>query len=115
MQKSILFSLLIGFSFIAQSQNIKIINASTKKAIENVYLYNDKTSTTSSTSGEADLSQFSKDAIIFFQHPSFQNLHLTYKKIVENKFLVELHPQLFKINEVTVAANKWEQIPMKCL
>jgi len=111
MQKSILLSLFIGFSFIAQSQNIKIINASTKKTIENVYVYTDKTSTTSSTRGEADLSQFSEDAIIFFQHPSFQNSHLTYKQIVENKFLVELHPQLFKINEVTVAANKWEQNP----
>ncbi|MGZ2368571.1 TonB-dependent receptor plug domain-containing protein [Ancylomarina sp. YFZ004] len=111
MQKSILFCLFVGFSFLSQSQNIKIINASTQKSIENVYLYTKKTSTTSSYKGEADISQFSKDAIIFFQHPSFQNSHLTYKKIAQNKFIVELYPQLFKINEVTIAANKWEQNP----
>jgi hemoglobin/transferrin/lactoferrin receptor protein len=111
MQKIILIFFLLIYSLVSQSQNIRIIDTSTKKSIEDVYLYTKKTSTTSTNKGEADLSSFSKDAIIVFQHPSFQNLHLTYKKIAENNFIVELFPQLFKINEVTIAANKWEQNP----
>ena len=79
--------------------------------IEDVYLYTKSSSANSSSKGEADLSHFSKDAIIFFQHPSFQNLHLTYTEIEGNSFIVELTPQLFNINEVTIAANKWEQNP----
>ena len=109
MQKSILFCLFLTFSFI--SQNIKIRNAATKAPIEDVYLYTKTSSANSSSKGEADLSHFSKDAIIFFQHPSFQNLHLTYAEIEGNRFIVELTPQLFNINEVTIAANKWEQNP----
>ena len=111
MQKSILFCLFLTFSFISQSQNIKIRNAATKAPIEDVYLYTKTSSANSSSKGEADLSHFSKDAIIFFQHPSFQNLHLTYAEIEGNRFIVELTPQLFNINEVTIAANKWEQNP----
>lgn len=103
--------LLLISTLASKSQKIKIINASTKKAVEDVYIYTQKSSTTSLAKGEADLSSFSKDAIIFFQHPSFQNRHLTYKKIIEYDFIVQLTPQLFKINEVTIAANKWEQNP----
>jgi len=111
MQKLILICLLLISTFASKSQKIKIINASNKKAIEDVYIYTQKSSTTSLAKGEADISSFSKDATIFFQHPAFQNLHLTYKKIEENGFIVQLSPQLFKIQEVTVAANKWEQNP----
>ncbi|MDE5421793.1 TonB-dependent receptor [Ancylomarina sp. DW003] len=111
MQKHILIYLLLISTFLSQAQNIKIINASTKKVIEDVYIYNQKTSTNSSKKGEATLSLFSKGDIIFFQHPSFENLHLTYERIAQNNFIVEMIPQLFKINEITVAANKWEQNP----
>ena len=111
MQKFLLILLLLICSFASQSQTIKIINKKTQLPIEDVYIYTQKTSTNSSKIGQADLSKFSKDAIIFFQHPSFQNLHLPYKTIAEEKFIVQLTPQLFKINEVTIAANKWEQNP----
>ncbi|MCZ4696374.1 TonB-dependent receptor [Ancylomarina euxinus] len=111
MLRSILTFFLLIYSFVSLSQNIKIIDASTKKSIENVYLYTKKTSTSTTNKGEANISSFSKDDIIVFQHPSFQNLHLTYKEIAENNFIVELTPQLFKINEITIAANKWEQNP----
>jgi hemoglobin/transferrin/lactoferrin receptor protein len=111
MQRSILFCLFLVFSFIAQSQIIEIRNASNKLPIEDVYLYTKKSSATSSSKGEADLSYFSKNAIIFFQHPAFHDLHLTYAEIETNGLIVKLSPQLFNINEVTVAANKWEQNP----
>ncbi|MRT93276.1 TonB-dependent siderophore receptor [Ancylomarina sp. 16SWW S1-10-2] len=111
MHKSILFFLFLSFSYISLSQKITIRNASNKEPIEDVYLYTKNSSTNSSTKGEADLTNFSKDAIIFFQHPAFQNLHLAYTEIAANLFIVELNPQLFNINEVTVAANKWEQNP----
>ncbi|MFT5749434.1 MAG: hemoglobin/transferrin/lactoferrin receptor protein [Ancylomarina sp.] len=111
MQKSILFCLFLSISFISLSQKITIRNASTKTPIEDVYVYTKNSSTNSSSKGEADLINFSKDAIIFFQHPSFQNFHLTYSAIANNSFIVELNPQLFNINEVTIAANKWEQNP----
>jgi len=111
MQKSILFCLFLTFSFISQSQNIKIRNASNKMPIEDVYIYTKNSSANSSSKGEADLSHFSKDYIIFFQHRSFQNLHLTFAEIEGKSFIVELIPQLFNINEVTIAANKWEQNP----
>tara|TARA_R110001583_G_scaffold24456_6_gene89192 strand:- start:606 stop:2909 length:2304 start_codon:yes stop_codon:yes gene_type:complete len=77
--------------------------------IEDVYIYTKGSSANSSSKGEANLSHFSKDYIIFFQHPSFQNLHLTFSEIEGKRFIVELTPQLFNINEVTIAANKWEQ------
>lgn len=111
MQKPLLFCLFLGFSFISLSQKITIRNAANKAPIEDVYLYTQNSSTNSSSKGEADLTGFSKDAIIFFQHPSYHNLHLSYTDLVENKFIVELTPQQFNINEITVAANKWEQNP----
>ncbi len=111
MRRYILLFFLLSTTLISQSQNIKVINTSNKKVIEGVYIYTQKSSTISSLKGEANLSQFSKNAIVFFQHPSFQNLHLSFDKIKQRNFIIELAPQLFKIEEVTIAASKWEQNP----
>ena len=111
MQKSILLYLFIICSLAAHSQKVTIINATSKQAIEDVYIYSQDKSTISSAKGKANLALFSKDAIIFFQHPSFENLHLNYNQIADNKFVVELQELLIEIEEVTIAANKWEQNP----
>ena len=106
MRKSVLLYFLLICSLAVNSQNITIIDFSSKQTIEDVYIYSQDKSTISNAKGEANLSLFSKDAIIFFQHPSFENLHLNYKQIADNRFIVELINILYKLTGITCVGSK---------
>ncbi len=98
-------------------QKITITDITSKKAIENVYIFNSQNSVLSNASGEANLVEFSKIEIIYFQHPAYQNIELSFDDITKLSFNIQLQSDIFPINEILISANKWEQkrseIPLK--
>ena len=115
MQKTVRFvAFLILFfvvsTFTAQAQTIFVYDKQTGNPIWDVLLYNnqkDKTALTNEV-GIADVSEFSRDDVINFQHPSFNPFQIDLLTITQEKYRVALSPRLVALEEVVVSANKWE-------
>ena len=112
-----LLSVFLFLTMNSSAQKVTIFDISSKKAIENVYIFNSKNSVLSDASGEANLSGFSKSEIIYFQHPAYKNIELSFDDITKLSFNIQLQSDIFPINEILISANKWEQkrseIPLK--
>ena len=115
MQKTVRFvAFLILFlvvsDFTAQAQTIFVYDKQTGNPIWDVLLYNnqkDKTALTNEV-GIADVSEFAREDIINFQHPSFNPFQIDLLSITQQKYRVALSPRLVSLEEVVVSANKWE-------
>lgn len=107
-----LFYCLSGFA-----QTIKITDSKTNKPIENVYIFDTNNSILTNKLGEASLAEFTKTGLVYFQHPSYQNLQLDFSEIQNKSFIISLQSNIFPISEVMISANKWEEniteIPIK--
>ena len=106
----IIFLVLIqGYAIVAQQ--LKVINKSNLRPVDNVAVYNlEHTKTTlTNIDGIADFSEFNSNDTVIFQHPSFQHLILPYNAIKNLNFVITLTESTVNLSEVVVSASKWEQ------
>ena len=90
------------------SQEIKIVNRETGKPVENVALYNrsKKVSTLSDKNGKADISGFSGQDSIYFQHPSYQPLSIKKSELPEQLPTIQLVERSIMMDEFVISAFK---------
>ncbi|WP_372754731.1 TonB-dependent receptor plug domain-containing protein, partial [Labilibaculum sp.] len=107
------------YSVTGFTQSIYIKDSLTRQPIENVYIFNSKSSVISNHLGQAKLSGFSSDEKIYFQHPAYKNLELTYSQLQSKEFTVAMQSAIFPISEVVISASKWkenmDETPLKIL
>ena len=102
------------FSFInlfIYSQKVKIIDRETKAPIKGIYLLSEKKNVSGMTDslGVVDISTFPKSGLIILQHPGYESLYLSNNQLLNNSLKIEMQPETLEIEEVVVAASKWEQ------
>ncbi|PID89629.1 MAG: TonB-dependent receptor [Bacteroidia bacterium] len=92
------------------AQKIRVIDKSSMRAIENVFVINkSNTNTTlSDKKGIVDLSIFKPEDVLIFQHPGYIRASFRLDELSQKK-VVKLTESVLNINEVLVSANKWEQ------
>ena len=101
------------------SQNIFVYDQQSGNPISNVVIFNDDKTITglTNTIGVADISEFSENEEIHFQHPSYISFSLKKNTISQLKFKVPLNEKMINLEEVIVSASKWEtkssEIPNK--
>lgn len=95
----------------AAGQTLKVVDKANLQPIEHVAIFNLDHSNTalSNTKGEADISGFNPNDMLYFQHPSYQDLILAYQTIKDLGFLVSLNKSTVNLSEYVVSASKWEQ------
>ena len=117
------FLFLIGaFIFFAgpgQSQNVKILEESTKLPISGAVIYNASKSqlTTSDSYGIANLSRFSADELIFIEHLLYKSSSYISSEIAGKT--IYLKPKIEGLDEIVLSASKFQQskrdIPQKII
>ncbi|MBI9037835.1 MAG: TonB-dependent receptor [Bacteroidales bacterium] len=102
---------IILFNIFSFSQTIKVIDFHNQTPIENVAIYNSDNTKTALTDkyGNANIDKLNKNDILTFQHPSYNNVTLTYDAIKASNFIIKLHESFIKLSEFVVSASKWEQ------
>jgi len=92
------------------AQSVEVLDNKTQEPIENVAIFdlNKNKSTVTDAIGSANLDNFSRDAIIQFQHPAYQALTLSLESI-EDQSVIYLSERIIKMKDVVISANKWEQ------
>lgn len=110
--------LLLDFTT-AFGQTLTVVNESTSKPVENVYIFNLSHNKMAVTNAEgiADISRFSKSDTLNFQHPGYKRLQIPYAELKTKNFEVSLAERSVMMGEVFVSASKREQdqteIPQK--
>ena len=116
---AILTILFLTIAATAISQKVYVYNQQTGNPVANVALFNTDHSKTGFTSsvGIADISYFSDNEEIIFQHPSYTSIILSKAAIAQLNFKVPLSEEYVDLDEVVVSASKWEtkanEIPNK--
>ncbi len=102
--------LFLGLLWLQNSaaQTILLVDMDTQKPIEAVYVYGEGKSTVSNHRGVANLAGFQKGAVIKLQHSTYAEKTIEVPR-VNRQDTILLQSIVFPINEVVVAANKWEQ------
>lgn len=92
------------------SQTVKVVDKTNLQPIENVTIFNQKQEIIlTNKKGEANISHFSKNDTITFQHPFMMKYSVIYKDLEENNFSVKLTESVIGLNQVVISANRWEQ------
>lgn len=113
MYRKTAFTLFFVFAvlIIAEPQTITVIDSESKSPIPDVIIHNQaKTNFIySNRSGEADISGFSRDEPVCFQHFSYERACFTINDIEDSDNKVILRHKVFAIEEFVISANRWEQ------
>jgi hemoglobin/transferrin/lactoferrin receptor protein len=95
------------------AQEVMLIDRVSRQPLQNVSLsnLNGTSFTLTNEKGKASLESFGEGDYILFQHPAYQDVTYTYKAIQQQNFVVALLEEVLNMQEVVVAANRWEQSP----
>lgn len=102
-------SILCLVTVLGMAQTVKVVDRTNLQSIENVFIFSKDQSTLTNKDGEADISIFSKNDSLMFQHSSFKNYLISYKDLKDKGFKVTLDESIIDLNSVVVSANRWEQ------
>ena len=99
------------FSLTIQAQTIQVLDEETKKPVAGVAVFNDSKLTTGITDidGNIDITNFSENEGITFQHISHINRFLTKKEIISSGNTIILSPAASSLDEVVLSISKFEQ------
>lgn len=117
-------TLLLSFillSGISRAQQITVLDAEDKEPIFNVAVFNkNKTkSTLTNFDGEADISAFEPNEIIFFRHVSHKEYHVIKRQLLKRGNQVFLEKGENQLGEIVLSVSKFEQdkkdVPQKVI
>jgi Outer membrane cobalamin receptor protein len=98
------FGLFLSFSF---GQNIRIVDALTGYPVQDVFVYNEMggDSVTSDADGVVNLSLFSKEESVTFEHISYEDAKRAVAMLTSGK-QVALYPDTQKLSEIVLSATR---------
>ncbi len=98
----------LGCVHLVDAQVVEVYNINTLKGIRDVFVIDkgNKSSGISNEKGKVDLSAFSLQDTLIFQHPSFQQVVTTKALIVVQNNVVYMNEKAVDLGEFVVSANK---------
>jgi hemoglobin/transferrin/lactoferrin receptor protein len=111
--KNIAICILLILSIIRPgfSQVLTIVDKEDLKPVSDVAILNRSNTKFiySGESGKADITEFSDEEVICFQHFTYERICLTPQEIKNSNYEIKLARKIFMINEFVISANRWEQ------
>lgn len=110
------FLLSVPFFFLIASalgQQLQVVDKVSRQPVSNVSIsaINGNAFTLTAENGKASLENFKEGDYILFQHPAYQDITYSYEALQQLNFVVALLEEVVNMQEVVVAANRWEQSP----
>lgn len=111
MRKTVFFLYLLIIPGLALSQSVTVLDAETGKPVSDVAIYNESKTLFCYTgpNGKANVSAFTQEKEIFFQHFSYERESFTPSDLEILGWTVKLNTRTFEVDEYIVSANRWEQ------
>jgi len=107
----ILLAVILMSTVCAFAQEISVVESKTGKPVEHVaiFSFDQKSTALTNTAGKADISSFLRKDTLRFQHPSYEELNLTFSQLRSMGFKVGMKARILPLDEVVISAYKWEQ------
>jgi hemoglobin/transferrin/lactoferrin receptor protein len=111
----ILFFIVFCLSiFTGSAQIITVVDLSTQELMPGVLIANSnlkpkKIQVLTDQNGKVDVSVFKEEDSLYFSYSGYLKQGIRYADLEKNKYKVELYYDVTAIDEVTVAAHRWEQ------
>jgi hemoglobin/transferrin/lactoferrin receptor protein len=111
MERTLLFALFLFTGISAHSQNITVIDATTRQIIAGVAVFSKvpQSAAITNAKGQVSIHAFSGADSIYFQHLSYKPVGFTAEEMKSKSYTVELMESSISLDEVIVAANRWEE------
>ncbi len=111
MKSSFSFLLMLFMAFVLNGQEIRIFNISSLKPINNVYILEQNTerSASSTENGAVDLTEFKDDDTVLIQHPSYLPELRKVSEIRSSNNTIYMREKTVDLLEFVVTSNKREQ------
>ncbi len=111
MYKNILLIWLCLLPCTVFSQIITVKDATSGLPIEYAVITsrNSTAGTITDSLGQSDISSFKASSSVLIKHIQYTEAEFSWKQLELLKFKVELYPNIFNMNEVSISAQRWEQ------
>ena len=111
MKRKWLFALFFFTGIPAHAQNITVIDATTRQIIAGVAVFSKvpQYAAITNAKGQVSMRAFSGADSIYFQHVSYKPVGFTPEEMKSKSYTVELMESSISLDEVIVAANRWEE------
>ncbi len=109
MPKTIIISLLLLLAVSINAQEVFVYDSKSGAAIDGVLIHSATKSTETDKFGKADLSIFSKNDLLIFQHSSYLKHKTNLNKIWSQNYKIRLIEDPVSLNEIVISANRREQ------
>ena len=101
--------IILAVPILAFAQTVKVVDSETGKPVDKVHVYSETASTYTDADGQADLSGFGENETVYFRHPSYQYLSVSYPQLKDLGFIVKLKSIPTSFKTVVISANRWEE------
>jgi len=93
------------------SQTLQVKDIKSQRPVDNVAVFNPEHSSTalSNIYGIADISSFSKDDTLVFQHTSYETVSYSYSEIIGAGYTVFMEKKSIALDEIIISATRFEQ------
>lgn len=111
MKKQVLAGAIMLCAFLANAQNITVIDKITRETIPGVVVCSNqpKLSMLTNAKGQADISGFKTADSIFLKIIGYNPSVYNYQQLELMKFKIELSETVISLGEVIVSSNRWEE------
>ena len=94
-----------------QAQVITVVDQNTLQPIEDVLISNDDKSIALITNhlGKTPDQQLPENSLLTLNHPGYETTFINLDQLKASKFLIAIRQRIIMIDEVVIAANRWEQ------
>jgi hemoglobin/transferrin/lactoferrin receptor protein len=101
----------IFFHVYIHAQTVTVIDATTRQTIPGAVVYskNSEASIITNAKGQAIMKSFTGADTILIQHISYITAEVSYSHLKSSSFVVELTESKISLDEIVVAANRWEE------
>lgn len=101
----------ISLSLSSYSQTLVIKDSETKDPIAELAIFNKEKnrSAISNSNGEVVLDEFSDNELIYFQHPSYEEISLTKTELKKENWILYINKRVVELEEFVISAYRWEQ------
>ncbi|WP_111671102.1 TonB-dependent receptor [Algoriphagus litoralis] len=113
-----MFRLIIAFSLLmvlgidfSVAQHVLVLDKEDQEPLQGVLIYSRDPgkSTVSDAFGKADIGMFQGQPTIVFQLLGFESISITWQKLTEDGFQIELTPSQITLDIAVISASRWRQ------
>ena len=111
MKRLLVLCVFLGTTFSLFAQTVTVTDEVSGEPLKQVNLYSENPNiyATTNVNGQADISAFKKNELIYVRHIGYKTKMTTYSELEETEFQISLAPSSVNLDELVISGTRWLQ------